>query len=1048
MSVFENEYDLPGVYMNILPDFSYGYDTSLFGSTDPVLIIGTAFNGPNSGQPVEIYSKEHASYVFGKVYDNEKQQESNLVAGIHDAWDRGCRTIYACRVGGIDIYKDFKFCVDIPYRFRVMSMFPSNIEKDCYIRYEVGNSGEHIIYIYKPAERATVLQRRQGLVEGEATVLKTTIALTEDYGIYADTPLVDVINLINGHIDNNVIKLGIVDEQGNDVTNTVAVRGIGLGAIYQGVYFIGRKQNIDCNQETELDFKLLITATGEEVDVSEKPYRQFKGNYYRTLKLNTDVLMPYPIYGNNKSLQNILKNTGISVNVKAGRHWEWLEKYQASQLAFPFDDKDYEEVDLAGFDLYQRLGMGFAITAKAEPRKDTDGNLTTPRVKETSVTDKQHVIPIIDGYYSIIQDAPMKYRVLTCTTAEASTKGKIPRARDFMQASPNPAEEEFIDLITITPNVKEDDFTDARQYVVQFKNVPETAIAKMSEVCSDYVLDVVSILPTVEPGTSSIPFNLSNHSIPQGTFFLMENDQSTDENPCYYLVRTNELDPYSSNGAYTIFNAGEYLEGKFIIGVNQENKYHVYRGELTVVDSFGNKEVFFKPVPVLSEYFTSMNPETRVREESKYLLGSHLDNVFVFAINKRAGSSGYDEVEFNGDLNGMLTADQSVPVVYAEDMFFQPNDVVVSSSAFYDTTLEEFVDLMNNHEVFGKIFTLSLTDEGIDFKDETVLSAIEARSRNVGITAFDDADIATMIADAKNPDTEFALTDPVIFEQDRHIAYNYDLYIPYKTTDNFARQFAQHCTYTELRTAPTWGFIGTNRVSSVDLLGVAKSVNDLLVRDFSLYAKNNVGRNMMDRENLPYPIGRNLSIIFAQYETFIETENYNYVSNGAAGYAGMVSRLPLDQSSTNQPIDIEKISFYLARHQHAALNAKGIVTLKRSFTRGTVVVDGTTMAPAESVFRRLSASRIVGAIEELIRAVAEPYIGKQNYIANRNSLHTAIKAQLDELLGTLLEDYQFQLIVDSRAERYNYIDIEYEIVPIYEIRQIRNRISVKERLTV
>ena len=116
MSVFENDYDLPGVYMDVLPDYSYGYDTSLFGTTDPVLIIGTAFNGPNNGQPLEVYSKEHASYMFGKVYDSEKQQESNLVAGIHDAWDRGCRTIYACRVGGKDMYKDFNFRVDVGYK--------------------------------------------------------------------------------------------------------------------------------------------------------------------------------------------------------------------------------------------------------------------------------------------------------------------------------------------------------------------------------------------------------------------------------------------------------------------------------------------------------------------------------------------------------------------------------------------------------------------------------------------------------------------------------------------------------------------------------------------------------------------------------------------------------------------------------------------------------------------------------------------------------------------------------------------------------------------
>jgi hypothetical protein len=184
-----------------------------------------------------------------------------------------------------------------------------------------------------------------------------------------------------------------------------------------------------------------------------------------------------------------------------------------------------------------------------------------------------------------------------------------------------------------------------------------------------------------------------------------------------------------------------------------------------------------------------------------------------------------------------------------------------------------------------------------------------------------------------------------------------------------------------------------------------------------------------------------------QYEEYIDTEDYIFISNGAAGYAGMVSNLPLDQSSTNQPFDVNDTAFNLTQYQHSRLNAKGIVTLKRSFSRGIVVLDGTTMAPADSVFRRLSASRIVGAVEELIRAVAEPYIGKQNHTANRNSLHTAIKSQLDELVGTLLEEYQFQLITDTRAERFNYIDIDYELVPIYEIRQVRNRISVKETLT-
>jgi hypothetical protein len=345
---------------------------------------------------------------------------------------------------------------------------------------------------------------------------------------------------------------------------------------------------------------------------------------------------------------------------------------------------------------------------------------------------------------------------------------------------------------------------------------------------------------------------------------------------------------------------------------------------------------------------------------------------------------------------------------------------------FIDTTLDELVDILNEHEVFGKIFTAELTEEGAGYKDEKILD---------------------IIAPSADPDSTFTLGAVVDLAEDRATDYNYNLYIPYKTTDNFARQFAQHCTYTELKTAPTWGFIGTRRVGAVDLTGVANAVDNVLENNFSLYAKNNVGRNMMDRDNLPYPIGRNLSITFMQYEEYIDNEDYIFISNGAAGYAGMVSNLPLDQSSTNQPFNVTDIAFNLTQYQHSKLNSVGIVTLKRSFTQGIVVLDGTTMAPSDSVFRRLSASRIVGAVEELIRAVAEPYIGKQNHTANRNSLHTAIKGQLDELVGTLLEEYQFQLITDTRAERFNYIDIDYELVPIYEIRQVRNRISVKETLT-
>ena len=118
MGIFDNEKTLPGVITQIESDYTGGFDSSQFGSTDSVCIIGTAFQGPTN-QLTQIFTPEHAAYIFGKVYDAEKDQEATLVANIQDAWERGCRTIYAVRVGGKELYKDFDLCIDSNYKLRL-----------------------------------------------------------------------------------------------------------------------------------------------------------------------------------------------------------------------------------------------------------------------------------------------------------------------------------------------------------------------------------------------------------------------------------------------------------------------------------------------------------------------------------------------------------------------------------------------------------------------------------------------------------------------------------------------------------------------------------------------------------------------------------------------------------------------------------------------------------------------------------------------------------------------------------------------------------------
>ena len=167
---------------------------------------------------------------------------------------------------------------------------------------------------------------------------------------------------------------------------------------------------------------------------------------------------------------------------------------------------------------------------------------------------------------------------------------------------------------------------------------------------------------------------------------------------------------------------------------------------------------------------------------------------------------------------------------------------------------------------------------------------------------------------------------------------------------------------------------------------------------------------MLDKNNMPYPIGRGISVTFFQNQ--IETsDNYTYTSTGASAYAGMVSALPIDQSSTSQPINLTKTAFELTNYQLARLTQAGYVTVKNSYTQGYVITDGVTMAPATSPFRRLSVTRIINGIDDAIRTAAEPYIGKQNHLANRNSLETSIKSSLDKMLNQLIEKLEAKISI-------------------------------------
>lgn len=980
-NIFQDEITLPGVITHVPTDYTSGYDTSQFGKTDSEVIIGTAFNGP-VGVLTEVYSVEHAIYIFGQPYDSKKRQEVSLIPGVKDAWDRGCRTIYCMRVGGKDMYRDFNFKMDSKYKLRVKSMFPSNIGKECYILFS-GSAGQEVLSFYKPIERATVSEKMRGVATGNKTVIKNSIDLFSQ-NLTRHDRLVDLINLFNTNPFNNVLLMSIVDEEGNDVTNAPETYDLSIGALYKGAYFIGRENT---NENVPAVTKTKFVYVNNE---DQKPFSKFNGKFYRELVKNTDVSVPYPIFGSKKELTEDLQKASVLMV----SDWDFLEVAEATDRVFTPDTIDYEETSLTPFEIYERLGSGFAVTAHAirRTKKDANGNVIelTPRIKESAADDDNHVVPVTEGIYSTLESAPIRYRILTCANADDSIKGKLPRAAAFRKAVAN-------DVLALngdfaaTAVVAEDDLRAPRKYSLSFERLPEDLEAlDMSTVDTENIRKVVAVRDK----------NLAASDYAIGT--LLINDGKVER------VGTDKI----------MQLAPATVAGMQFVVIDKDGK-----ASFMEADAQGNVV------------------ESAPKSQYQYALADAMDTVFVF--ERSTGKN-------LGDLATLGDEEFDKLTVAATNLAGVKNQVVVRSNMFDTMTVEELMNDLNAHSVFSKVFHLELTDQGSLEKDDFVDEAENAAK------AFEEHE--SVVAPAKaavdengNPvesKPEVTVTPVEVVElEDRVLTYDYTRYIPYRTNDNFLRQLAQHCTYTELKTGPTHGIMGCKTMSNVGLTAVAKKVADIAGRDFQLYAKTNRGHNMLDSESLPYPIGKNVSLVLGQYVVTVGRGNYRYVSNGAAGYGGMVTQLPLDQSSTGQPISLPELSYQLTNSQLGTLTQMGVVTFNKSFTKGTVVTDGVTMAPANSRFRRLSASRIMGAVEELIRAAAEPYIGKENHQANRNALNTAIKSELDKIVGVLIENYDFNMSADPNLARFSVIEIFYQIVPIYEIREVRNTIKMVDSVS-
>lgn len=934
--IFDNDLILPGVITEIIPDYAQDYDTSEFGSTESVTIIGTAFNGP-VGKVVPIFSPEHAKYIFGDSFDAKTRREANLVPEIYDAWGRGCRTIYAIRVSGKEIYKDYQFATETKLKLRVSGIFPSNENKDVFLNYAANqseNSDAGVIRIFKPADRANMREKMQGLVLNQSEMLITDIKLA-GYGITKDSRLVDVINIVNGAESNNVLRLAIVDENGADVTaSSKEAQSLCVGVMFPGVYTIGRDKAAEgVTVKTQVDYVLASKA---------KPHTNYREAIWKELNVNSDVNTEFPLFAKAINDLSALLPTSADIN------GEWLKAVGMIDKIAIKNKVDYEEVELDEFDLYQRLGSGYAQTAQIVALKGAmDSHVRGYKVTVPDSNNVNRVIGIEDGIYSMLENHSTNYTVLASANAETKISGKLPRKDVFKKrkAGTFKLSDNSVQVIEIATKINEKDFSDSKAVKIVIKSVE-----------TENAIDQAAILKNLDTS-----------------------------------IKARRIVGIKSEGETA---AAKYAEGT-LVAVDTSLK-KVVKGALVsesvngyfLADTDDGLKLYNCVEGTLSEH--------SVREDNA-IIATNGQYANVYQEN---GTAIYEPISTLAEIAN-TELDEDYTLCHVEDLATGLTVNIFSTEAQW-MTFGELVDRLNENEVFAKLFKASALKPDVE-----VGSLVQGTGQDKGKTYFDTT-----------------------------------MYVPYTTTDNFARHLAQHCVYTSLKTFPTHGIIGCAKLNGVNLSTIADRVNEILALDLDLYAKRPNGNNMLNNNNMPHPIGRAISIPFVQY-TVTTGNGYNYVSNGAAGYAGMVSTLDADKSSTNQPISLPTLAFELSNYQLSKLTGKGIVTVKTT-TQGTVVTDGVTMAPVDSAYRRLSTTKVINVVDAALREVIEPYIGSQDNLATRNSLQTAITSRLNKLKEKLISYYKFNIISDSSAARLGIIKVQYVVIPYNEIKEVRNTLSVQE----
>lgn len=213
-----------------------------------------------------------------------------------------------------------------------------------------------------------------------------------------------------------------------------------------------------------------------------------------------------------------------------------------------------------------------------------------------------------------------------------------------------------------------------------------------------------------------------------------------------------------------------------------------------------------------------------------------------------------------------------------------------------------------------------------------------------------------------------------------------------------------------------------------------------IAKDGSQFVDGSI--ELKDANDKLVDLGKYISVVGAQVILSNGFRDNAYVATAASAYGGFFSSLPGNSSPMNKVLPSVRIPFRLSLSKLDGLSGVGYVFLQTK-PKGLVVADSPTAARAESDYTRLTTVRIVKTTLDVIRTVADPFLGEPITGSRLAALETAIEQALAKLTkNQFLQRYQHKLTSTPADQVLGRATVDLILVPAFELRQISVSVSL------